>query len=277
MKRIYTIIALAVCALSAPGLGAQECREKCQNNDEKCKCQEANEKGFFVGAGVGFATGVSTFRSDKASLQMNLGGGYRFNNWLSVELDLGGGRFGIIPKSCCSAHSGINNERNSYWKSLADDEWHYYADKTTDGWWYADMNGRTSYFKGAVQANFDLLAFLKDFTDISFLDKEHIDRFGLDLSPRIGLMSTTTVLSGKSSLTGNELNLNNDAQAHFLYGGEAAVSYKLDNGIKLGVFVAVDMLTGKHFDNIPVHVHKANHIWDAGIKVIYYFDKKQER
>ena len=259
MKRIYTIIALAVCALSfTPCLGAQEC----PNNDEQCRNKE--EKGFFIGIEGGAATGVSTFKSDKPSLQMNLSGGYRFNKWFSVELGLGGGRFGIIPQSCCSAHSGINNERNSYWRSFVDDEWHYYADKANDGWWYADMNGTTSYFKGALQANFDLLSF---FTD----------RAGLELSPRVGLMSTRTELSGISSLTGNELSLNNVAQAHLLYGGEATVSYKFDNGIKLGVFAALDMLAGKHFDNIPVHVHTENYIWDAGIKLVYSFGKNQER
>lgn len=258
MKRIYTIIALAVCALSfAPCLGAQEC----PNNDEQCRNKE--EKGFFIGIEGGAATGVSTFKSDKPSLQMNLSGGYRFNKWFSVELGLGGGRFGIIPQSCCSAHSGINNERNSYWRSFVDDEWHYYADKTNDGWWYADMNGTTSYFKGALQANFDLLSF---FTD----------KAGLELSPRVGLMSTRTELSGISSLTGNELSLKNAAQAHLLYGGEATVSYKFDNGIKLGVFAALDMLAGKHFDNIPVHVHTENYIWDAGIKVVYSFGKKRK-
>lgn len=265
MKRIYTIIALAVCALSfTPCLGAQEC----PNNDEQCRnneqCRNKEEKGFFIGIEGGAATGVSTFKSDKPSLQMNLSGGYRFNKWFSLELDLGGGRFGIIPQSCCSAHSGINNERNSYWRSFVDDEWHYYADKANDGWWYADMNGTTSYFKGALQANFDLLSF---FTD----------KAGLELSPRVGLMSTRTELSGISSLTGNELSLKNAAQAHLLYGGEATVSYKFDNGIKLGVFAALDMLAGKHFDNIPVHVHTENYIWDAGIKLVYSFGRKHKK
>ena len=252
MKRAYTIIALALCnMIFASNIVAQESGNK-------------EEKGFFIGIEGGAATGVSTFKSDKPSLQMNLGGGYRFNKWFSLELDLGGGRFGIIPQSCCSAHSGINNERNSYWRSFVDDEWHYYADNTTDGWWYADMNGTTSYIKGAMQANFDVFSF---FTD----------KVGLDLSPRIGAMSTRTELSGKSSLTGNELSLKNDARVHLLYGGETTLSYKFDNGIRLGAFAALDMLAGKHFDNIPVHVHKENLIWDAGIKLVYAFGRKHKK
>lgn len=250
MKRLYTILSLAIFTLAVPTLRAEE-------------KQKSYDKGFFVGANGGLASGVATFKSEKPSFQVNIEGGYRFSKWLSLQLGVGGGKLELGPQACCCAHSGINNERHSYWRSSVDNEWHYYADKTKDGWWYADMNGTTSYFKGALQANFDVFSF---FTD----------KVGLELSPRIGLMSTRTELSGKSSLTGNELSLKNAARAHLLYGGEATVSYKFDNGIKVGVFAALDMIVGEHFDNIPVHVHNENFIWDAGVKFVYSFGKKEK-
>lgn len=248
MKRICTILALAIFTLA----GASTLRA-----EEK---HRSYEKGFFAGVSGGLAGGVSTFKSERPSFQVNVEGGYRFNKWLSLQLVMGGGRLDIGPQECCSAHPGINNERHSYWRALNNNEWHYYPDKTADGWWYADMNGTTSYCKGVIQVNFDLFSFFSD-------------RIGLDISPRAGGMVTRTDLSGKSSLTGDALALKDDRQKHFVYGGESTLSYKFGNGIRLGVFGALDILTGDHFDNIPVHAHNENRIWNAGVKFIYSFGK----
>lgn len=241
MRKAYSIIVLAVCTMTlSPTLMAEDNQEKKDN-------------GYFIGIEGSAATGISTFKTDKMSVQMNLEGGYRFNKWFSLQLGVGGGKMNIGPQSCCSGHPGINNERNSYWRSYSDSNWHYYPEEGVDGWWYADMNGVTTYYKSVVQANFDILSF---FTE----------NVGLEISPKAGGMFTTTELDGKSSLTGNNLNLKNESQKHFIYGGETTLSYKFDNGMRVGVFAAVDMLTGNHFDNIPLHVHNENLIWNAGIK-----------
>lgn len=247
MKRIYSIIILAICTLAFSSV--------------LCAQDKNDDKGFFIGVDGGFASGVSTFKSEKPSLQLNLEGGYRLNKWLSFQLGIGGGKLNIDSRNCCSAHSGINNDRNSYWCSYNDNAWHYYADPKAEGWWYADMTGSTTYYKGAFQINFDLLSFFSK-------------KFGFEISPRVGTMFTKTELSGISSLTGNNLSKKNDTETHFLYGGESTLSYKLKNGISLGIFAAVDMLTGDHFDNIPEHVHKDNYIWDAGVKFVYSLGKK---
>lgn len=251
MKRLFTILSLAIFTLAVPTLRAEE-------------KQKSYDKGFFVGTNGGLASGVATFKSEKPSFQVNIEGGYRFTKWLSLQLGMGGGKLELGPQACCGAHSGINNERHSYWRSSVDNEWHYYADKTKDGWWYADLSGRSSYCKGVIQLNFDLFSFFSD-------------RIGFEISPRAGGMVTRTDLSGKSSQTGNDLTLKNDSQKHFVYGGESTLSYKFGSGIKVGVFAALDMLSGDHFDNIPVHVHNENFIWDAGIKVVYSFGKKQQK
>lgn len=225
--------------------------------------QKSYDKGVFIGVNGGLAGGVSTFKSENPSFQFNIEGGYRFNKWLSLQLVVGSGKVDLGPQACCSAHPKINNERNSYWRSLVDNEWHYYADKTNDGWWYADLNGRSSYYKGVIQVNFDLFSLFSD-------------RIGLEISPRAGGMVTRTDLSGKSSLTGKDLTLKNDSQKHFVYGGETTLSYKFGSGIKVGVFASLEMLSGDHFDNIPVHVHNENNIWNAGVKFVYSFGKKEK-
>lgn len=250
MKRIYSIAALAIITLAiVPTLRAEE----------KLK---SYEKGFFVGVNGGLASGVSTFKSERPSFQLNVEGGYRFSKWLSLQLGMGGGKLELGPQGCCSAHSGINNERHSYWRAYNDREWHVYPEKGAEGWWYADLSGRTSYCKAVVQVNFDLFSLFSD-------------RIGFEISPRAGGMVTRTDLSGKSSLTGDNLDLKNDAQTHFVYGGESTLSYKFGNGIRLGLFGALDMIAGERFDNIPVHVHNENFIWNAGVKVVYSFGKKQ--
>lgn len=296
MKNIFRTSILFVCALvtTSISLSAQnmvqkqnepinchscplngtECKDTTAINDTLCIQKQINaseqenkevyNKGFFLGISGSLASGVCTYTSDKPGFQGNILVGYRFSKLISIEAGFGLGKLDISARKCCSNHPGINNERNSYWRSFYDNEWHVLPLNGTDGSWYQDMTGETKYYKGVLQANFNVLSFL--------YDKDEFENWNLELSPRVGFMKTKTTLTGPGTLSGSNKSIDND-QTHFIWGGQASVAYNFKNGIGVGLYGAVDMLTGDHFDYIPEHVHSSNHIWDLGLKLTYTFCK----
>ncbi len=269
MKNKFGISILSVCVFIAASVSVfAQNTEPADNYKQDSTAIEQNQqnqvfnKGFYAGLSGSLASGICTFTSDKPGFQGNVFAGYRVSKLFSIEAGFGFGKLTMSARECCSNHPGINNDENSYWRSFVDNDWHVIPVKSDNGCWYSKLEGKTNYFKGVLQANFNVLSFL--------YNKEEFEEWMLEISPRMGFMSTKTTLTGPSTLSGLTESID-DSQTHFIWGGQASVAYNFKCGFGLGVYGAVDMLSGDNFDFIPEHVHNSNYIWDLGLKFTYTF------
>ena len=51
-------------------------------------------------------------------------------------------------------------------------------------------------------------------------------------------------------------------------------AYAFPAGLQLGVYTGMAYLTGKPLDGTPEHLHKANYIWETGLKLGWSFGSK---
>ena len=216
---------------------------------------------WYVGLGGGTSFGQATFSSITEEgvrnwgIQGGLFGGYRLNRLVSFEAGFQYGTQKQFNLECCP-----------YWLST-DGLWKATQVLDRDGWYYEDLTVPTRWFRLALQANFNLLSFIKG-----------NDRWFLDLSPQISVVNTKSAWKGNLS---NGQGYHEEVQAanwHLGLGGQLDAAYAFNDNWKLGVYGGVTALTGKRFDMIPNTAHKTNLIWDAGLKLTYAFgkDKKKE-
>jgi hypothetical protein len=204
------------------------------------------ERSWYVGVQGGTSFGQGTFRSITEQkvhwgLQGGLFGGYRFNRLLSVEL---GARYGAQSQyalDCCP-----------YW--MSEEEVRYMAPVLDEhGWYYKDLRAATQWGKLALQANIDLL---------SLLAKPSC-RWSLTLSPQISAVTTST------RLITPDREIPHERQWHLGLGGEAGIGFQISQSVGVALYGSITCLTGERFDNIPIHAHKSNLLWDAGLKLTF--------
>ena len=51
-------------------------------------------------------------------------------------------------------------------------------------------------------------------------------------------------------------------------------SYTFPVGLQLGIYTGMTYLTGKPMDSTPEHLHKANYIWETGLRLGWSFGTK---
>ena len=204
------------------------------------------ERSRYVGVQGGTAFGQSTFRSITEQkvhwgLQGGFYGGYRFNRLLSVEL---GARYGAQSQyalDCCP-----------YW--MSEEEVRYMVPVLDEsGWYYKDLRTATQWGKAYLQANMDLL---------SLVTKPGC-RWSLNVSPQISAVTTWT------SLIAPDKEIQHPSQWHLGLGGEAGIGFQISQSIGVALYGGITCLTGERFDNIPIHAHKSNLLWDAGFKLTF--------
>ena len=127
------------------------------------------------------------------------------------------------------------------------------------GWYMSALQSNTFVQHYAVQLNVNLLGF--------FSHTEN-SRWSLDLSPHIAAVGTK---SGFRLTDGRTGVLQGGARWHFGAGGNVQVSYTFPAGLLLGVYTGMTYLTGKPIDGTPEHLHKANHIWESGLRLGWSF------
>ena len=154
-------------------------------------------------------------------------------------------------ESCCAG----------YW--LGADGYRYEAVVAgMDGWRYADLKSGTFTQRYGLQLNVNLLGFFVRTKD---------SRWSLELSPHIAAIGTESdfrLTDGKAEV------MQGDARWHFGAGGNVQASYTFPVGLQLGIYTGMTYLTGKPMDGTPKHLHKANYIWETGLRLGWSFGAK---
>ena len=207
-----------------------------------------------IQAGMPFGTSaMGSFGADRTTPGWSAGiyGGYRFNQVLSLELQAAWGQLTMNRLDCCP----------DYWMG-ADGNRYEAAVAGMDGWYMSALRSHTFIQRYAAQLNVNLLGFFRATQD---------SRWSLDLSPHIAAIGTESdfrLVDGKADV------LQGDARWHFGAGGNVQASYTFPAGLQLGIYTGMTCLTGKPMDGTPMHLHKANYIWETGLRLGWSFGTK---
>ena len=218
--------------------------------------EKGQRRGWYAGvsAGMPFGTSaMSSFGADRTTPGWNAGiyGGYRFNPILSLELQAAWGQLTMNRRGCCP----------DYWMG-ADGNRYEAAVAGMDGWYMSALQSRTFVQRYAAQLNVNLLGFFAGTRN---------SRWSLDLSPHIAAVGTESdfrLTDGKADV------LQGGARWHFGAGGNVQASYTFPAGLQLGIYTGMTYLTGKPMDGTPEHLHKANYIWETGLRLGWNFGAK---
>jgi outer membrane protein OmpA-like peptidoglycan-associated protein len=213
------------------------------------------ERPWYVGVQGGTSFGQATFssitgRQNHWGIQGGVFGGYRFNRLISLEAVLQYGGQDHSALDCCDYWLTSTGER--FMVPVLDEK----------GWYYRDLLTRTQWGRVALQANVDLLS----------LVTRPGSRWSLNLSPQISAVTTRTTLTtpdSQAEYAGKAY----PRQWHLGLGGQVSAGYQISDRLAASLYGGVAALTGERFDNIPVHLHKTNLLWDAGVKLSFSFGK----
>lgn len=223
---------------------------------EKILETENAGRGFFAGIGGGTVLGQGTFRSlgsyaTHFGYELSGHGGYRLNDLLSIEAAVTAGKQSQTTMDCCQ-----------YW--LSTDHTRYFAPIIDEkGWYYRYLESCTSWQRYSLQLDINLLAL--------FTEKRE---WRMELAPRISAFSTLTMIRGPLSDGSGRLEQGCGRQWHLGLGGQLCASHKIGDRMELGLYLGIDCLGGERFDRIPVHCHKSNLIYDGGLRLTWFFQKK---
>ncbi len=222
---------------------------------------EATGKGFFIGVQGGMPFGVSTFSSFGADrirpgYSAGIYGGYRFNPVLSLEAAARWGRANLSAQGCC-ADLG-------YW--LGSDGVRYNVPVLNmDGWNYGDLKSSVFMQNYGLQLNVNVLG---------FFDETRHGRWTLEVSPLLAAVGTKATVNAISD--GAEA-IKGSTRWHLGAGGNLQAGFQATKHLNIGVYSGLTYLTGDRMDRIPVNLHKANYVWESGIKVGFTFGRKNRK
>lgn len=224
--------------------------------------QDASENtkfpGWYVGLQGGVPFGVSQFSSfgfdkTRAGFSGGLYGGYRFNPVLSLEAQAVFGKTGMSQRDCCIS--------GNYW--LGSDGVRYHAPVLgMEGWDYAGLKSSVTTQRYGLQLNADVLG---------FFPSTRQSRWSVEVSPLLAAVGTKASLS---TLGGGKEVCKENTEWHLGAGGNIQAGYRFACGIGVGIYSGVTYLTGDGMDGLPKSGHKANYIWESGIRVSFAFGKK---
>jgi len=212
-----------------------------------------DERGWYAGLSGGTSFGQATFRSiteskTHAGAQAGVFGGYQLSRLLSIEALATLGSQKLTSLDC-----------DPYWLSTGGERT-FAPVMGQQGHYYRDLEAKTRWMRFGLQANFDVLPLIT----------KSATKWSVALSPQVSAVTTRT----KHLATGYESDFSR--QWHLGLGGQAAVGYRVAQCVGLQLYGGITCLTGDRFDNIPVHCHKSNLIWEAGLKLAYHFGKSSK-
>ena len=215
--------------------------------------QRDYKRGWYAGLHGGTSFGQATFRSITESkthvgAQFGVFGGYQFSRLFSVE-----------ALATMGWQKQTSLDCDPYWLST-DGEYTFAPVLGKQGNYYRDLEAKTQWMRFGLQAKFDVLSLITQSTC----------KWSVTLSPQVSAVTTRT----KHLATDYEQEF--DRQWHLGLGGQAAVGYRVAKNVGLQLYGGITCLTGSRFDNIPVHCHKSNLIYEAGLKLSYHFGKKKQ-
>ena len=211
---------------------------------------------WYAGIQGGMPFGISamsSFGADRTTPGWSAGiyGGYRFNPVLSLELQASWGRLVMNRRDCCPDY-WIGTDGNRYEAAVAG----------MDGRYMSALRSHTFVQRYAAQLNVNLLGFFRSTRD---------SRWSLDLSPHIAATGTG---SDFLPVDGGTDVLQGGARWHLGAGGSVQASYTFPTGLQIGIYTGMTYLTGKPLDGTPRHLHKANCIWESGLRLGWSFGSK---
>lgn len=217
--------------------------------------------GWYAGIQGGVPFGVSAFSSfgaDKTRAGWSAGiyGGYRFNPVLSAEVQAAWGQVNLSARDCCPDY-WLGSDGNLYEASVAG----------MTGWGWHDLKSRVFMQRYGVQLNVNLLGFFA-------ATKE--SRWTLELAPHLYAVGTKAEFR---TITGNAQAMKDATHWHLGAGGNLQAAYALTEHLRIGIYTGMTYLTGQPLDGTPQHRHKANYIWESGLKLGWSFgnpDKGKE-
>lgn len=212
--------------------------------------------GWYAGIQGGVPFGVSAFSSfgaDKARAGWSAGiyGGYRFNPVLSLEAQAAWGEMNLSARDCCPGY-WLGSDGNLYEGAVAG----------MTGWSWHDLKSRVFMQRYGVQLNVNLLGF--------FTATKH-SRWTLELAPHLYAVGTKADFY---TLDADAKVVENDTRWHFGAGGNLQAGYALTERLRLGIYTGLTYLTGQPLDGTPEHRHKANCIWESGLRLGWSFGYK---
>lgn len=208
-------------------------------------------RGWYAGVqgGVAFAKStLSSFGSSHTHAGFSGGvyGGYRFNPVLSLEGQAAFGRSVMSLQGQC--------ECLDYW--LGADGNRYSAPVLgMDGADYGNIKSATSFQRYGLQLNVNMLGLFASTRQ---------SRWRVELSPRLAAVSTKATVS--------TLDRGTDVYKartswHLGAGGNLQASYAVSRSVDIGVFTGLTYLTGARIDGLPKSGHKANYLWESGLRI----------
>ena len=217
-----------------------------------------NQERVYLGARVGMSAAeadFSSFGADKfrPGWGAGLNVGYRFTDVWSLELAATWGQVFLAEQDCClSRHYFLGTDINRYHPTL--------IPEGLGGQYYSDLLSKTFVQRYGLQANMNILGFFQS---------TRAGRWGLELSPALYAVGTSSDILAKADNTPLAENIN---KWHFGYGAKLQATYAIAENMNIGIYGGYTQLTGKKLDGMP-KLHVTNHVLDFGIKFTFGFKK----
>lgn len=211
--------------------------------------------GWYAGLQGGIPFGVSQFSSfgadkTRAGWTAGIHGGYRFNRILSLEVQAAWGQVNLAQQDCCIS--------GNYW--LGSDGVRYYAPVLgMEGCDYAGLKNCVTMQRYGLQLNADVLG---------FFPSTRQSRWSVEVSPLLAAVGTKASLSTIND--GKEV-CKEKTEWHLGVGGSIQAGYRFACGMGFGIYSGVTYLTGNGMDGLPKSGHKANYIWESGLRLSWFF------
>ncbi len=227
---------------------------------------------WYVGLQGGVPFGVSTFSAfghdqTHAGFVGGIYGGYRFHPVVSLEAFAKWGTMALTAQACCvDNHLWLGADGIRYNVPVLD----------MDGWHYSDLHSQVFTQHYGVQLNINLLGCFPTTRD---------SRWTLELSPLLAAVLTKAEVTAakieeSSSLPSQGVSLTANGErltAHLGTGGNIQVSYQASKHIHVGLYSGITYLMGKSFDGMPDCPHRANYIWESGVRLACTFGASETR
>jgi hypothetical protein len=239
----------------AERLAAEQAQEA-QQSETPAVTEKKTSAGWYAGISGGVPFGVSAYSSfgqDKTRAGWNAGiyGGYRFNPVLSLEVQAAWGQTNLSSRGCCP----------DYWLG-SDGVLYEAAVAGMDGWAWSSLTSRVSTQRYGAQLNVNILGFFHRTRD---------SRWTLEVSP---LLTAYGTKAEYRTIDGGASVFNDGTRWHFGAGGNLQAGYAVTCHLNIGIYTGITWLSGDPLDGTPERLHKANYIWESGLKLGWRFGKQ---
>ncbi len=239
----------------AERLAAEQAQEA-QQSETLAVTEKKTSAGWYAGISGGVPFGVSalsSFGEDKTRAGWSAGiyGGYRFSPVLSLEVQAAWGQTNLSLRGCCP----------DYWLGR-DGVLYEAAVAGMDGWAWSSLTSRVSTQRYGAQLNVNILGFFHRTRD---------SRWTLEVSP---LLTAYGTKAEYRTIDGGASVFNDGTRWHFGAGGNLQAGYAITRHLNIGIYTGITWLSGDPLDGTPERLHKANYIWESGLKLGWRFGKQ---